>query len=210
MNNIAPRLATLKLKPEVFRLPEGALSPTEISVLAALKEDRLKSKFGNENPFKVTAAYFENFEDSFIDTIKNQSNHISKSALKVPENYFEDFEQKVLSKLQQPTVNKKVKVVTLLRSRFIKISAGVAVAASLALLFIFNPFQPSEKLSFDSLKIAEIEAWIEADQLNLDAYQIASVYKEEKLQPNLLNLTINEQELEGFLNHENIDELLYE
>ncbi|MDO9262098.1 MAG: hypothetical protein Q7U08_09175 [Flavobacteriaceae bacterium] len=208
MNHIAPRLAALKLKPEVFKLPDGALEHTEISVLAELGEIQLKSKFGKENPFKVSTTYFEDFEDSIIDSLKNKSNS-AKTKLKVPDDYFKNFEQQVLAKLQQPTIEKEVKVIAL-RSRFVKISASVAVAASLALFFIFNPFQSTEEVSFDALRITEIEAWIEADQLNLDAYQIASVYKEEKLKPNLFNSTVKEDELENFLNHANIDELMYE
>ncbi|MDP2088090.1 MAG: hypothetical protein Q8J84_01670 [Flavobacteriaceae bacterium] len=209
MKNIAPNLAALKLKPEVFKLPDGALDHAENSVLAELLETQLKSKSGNKNPFKVNANYFENFEDSIVDSLKNLDNITLKTSLKVPDNYFENFEQKVLAKLQNTTVEKEVKVISL-RSRFVKISATVAVAASLVLFFMLNLLQQSNDLSFDSLRLSEIEEWINQDNLNLDAYQIASVYTEIKLQPNLLNSTVNEDELENFLNHENIDELLYE
>lgn len=207
MKNIAPKLTALKLKSTGFILPDGALDHIENGVLAALLETKLKSKTGATNPFKVTENYFENFEDSIVDALKN--NQQIKNTLKVPDNYFDNFEQKVLSKLQQPIILKEVKVISL-GSRIFKISTTIAVAASLALFFIFNPMQSSNNLSFDSLKITDMEAWINDDYLDLDANQIASVYKDEKLQANLLNATINEVELENFLNHENIDQLLYE
>lgn len=212
IKNIAPNLSALKLKPEPFLLAEGALNDVEITVLAELLESKLKSKIGIQNPFKVNENYFENFEDSIIDSIidslENQHNKSIKSTLKVPENYFENFEQRVLSKLNSTTENKKVKVISL-RSKIIKISATITVAASLALFFIFNQ-QQNDDLTFDSLALSEIEEWIDQDQLDLDAYQIAAVYTETKLQPNIINSTINEDELEEFLRNENINELLNE
>lgn len=208
IKNIAPSLSALKLKPEPFLLAEGALNDVEITVLAELLESKLKSKIGIQNPFKVNENYFDNFEDSIIDSLENQHNKSIKSTLKVPENYFENFEQMVLSKLNSTTENKKVKVISL-RSKIIKISATITVAASLALFFIFNR-QQNDDLTFDSLALSEIEEWIDQDQLDLDAYQIAAVYTETKLQPNIINSTINEDELEEFLRNENINELLNE
>ena len=209
MKNIAPKLTALKLKPTGFILADGAIDNFENAVLAELLGTKLKSTIGNTNPFKITENYFENFEDSIVDSLKNKNHNSIKNTLKVPDNYFDNVEQKVLSKLQQPTAQKEVKVISL-RSRIIKISTTIVVAASLALFFIFNPMQQSNELSFNSLKISEIEAWINGDYLDLDANQIASVYKDEKLHANLINATINEVELENFLNHENIDQLLYE
>ena len=210
MKNSAPKLAALKLKPEVFKLPDGALNNIENAVIAEIIETKLKSKFGNTNPFNVSANYFNYFEDALLESLENQNNQSLKHTLKVPDNYFERFEQKVLSKLQNEPIEKEIKVISL-RSRIIKISATVTVAASLSLFFIFNPFQQkSNELSFDSLAMSEIEKWIKQDNLELDAYQIAAVYTETKLNPNLLNSTVNEAELEDFLVNEKIDELLYE
>lgn len=205
LKDIAPNLSALKLKSEPFILPDRALNEVEISVLAELLESKLKSKTGIQNPFIVNKNYFDNFEDSILESIKNQHH---KSTLKVPENYFENFEQKVLSKLKNTTENKEVKVI-FLRSRIIKTSATIAVAASLALFFIFNQ-QQNDNLTFDSLALSEIEEWIDQDKLDLDAYQIAAVYTETKLQPNILNASINEDDLEEFLKYENINELLHE
>lgn len=208
LKDIAPNLSALKLKSEPFILPDGALNEVEISVLAELLESKLKSKTGIQNSFKAPKNYFENFEDSFFESLENQHHKSVKSTLKVPENYFENFEQKVLSKLKNTTENKEVKVISL-RSRIMKISTTIAVAASLALFFIFNQ-QQNDDLSFDSLALSEIEEWIDQDKLDLDAYQIAAVYTETKLQPNLLEAAINEDDLEEFLKNENINELLYE
>lgn len=205
LKDIAPNLSALKLKSEPFILPDRALNEVEISVLAELLESKLKSKTGIQNPFIVNKNYFDNFEDSILESIKNQHH---KSTLKVPENYFKNFEQKVLSKLKNTTENKEVKVISL-RSRIIKTSATIAVAASLALFFIFNQ-QQNDNLTFDSLALSEIEEWIDQDKLDLDAYQIAAVYTETKLQPNILNASINEDDLEEFLKYENINELLHE
>jgi hypothetical protein len=208
MKNIAPILSALKLKPEAFILPDGALNEVEISVLSELLESKLKSKIGSINPFKVKESYFENFEDAINQSLENINTKSIKSTLKVPDYYFENLEEKVLLKIKNNTKNKEVRIISL-RSRIIKISATIAVAASLTLFFIFNQ-QQTDDISFDSLALSEIEEWINQDQLDLDAYQIASVYTETKLQSNILNSTINEDELEEFLKNENINELLYE
>lgn len=210
IRHITPNLAALKQKPEVFTLPGGALDTIENSILAQLLENKIKTKIGNTNPFKVTSDYFENFEDSLVDSLKNHQYNSDKTILNIPDNYFETFEQKVLTKLQNSDIEKAVKVISI-RSKIIKTATIVAVAASFALLFIFNPYQDKQtELSFDSLALSEIEQWIETNQLELDAYQIASVYTEVELQPNLLKSAGNEDELEEFLTYENIDELLYE
>lgn len=210
IKNIAPKLTALKLKQAVFKLPDGALDSLEISVLAEHSETQLKLKYGNKNPFKTTANYFENFENSILDILDNKKNQSLKNTLKVPENYFENFEQKVLSKLQSTTIKRETKVISL-HPKIIKISATIAVAASLAMVFIFNPFQKqSNELSFDSLVISEIENWIDQDYLELDAYHIASVYTETKLNSSLLSSKVNEDQLEEFLSNKNIEELLYD
>lgn len=207
LKNIAPNLAALKLKPEPFLLPDDALNEVEISVLTAILESKLKSGKGNQNLFKVNENYFENFEDSILESLENKPHKFIKPTLKVPENYFEYFEQKVISKLKNETENKKVKVISL-RSRIIKTSVTIAVAASLTLFFILN--QQANKLTFDSLALSEIEEWINQDKLELDPYQITAVFAETELQSNLLNSSINEDVLEEFLKNENINELLYE
>lgn len=209
MKKIAPHLAALKTKSDGFKLPKGALVTIENTVITTLKENQLKTKVGTQNPFKVSSNYFDDFEDSLLVTISGNPNLSSKNQLKVPDSYFENFEQSVLKKLHQSEIKKKSKIIAL-PTRFIKISAAIAVAASLALVFVFSPFQSSNELTFESLKITEMEAWIEQNQLKLDAYQIASVYKDEQLQVNLLNLPVKEDELEHFLMQYNLDELLYD
>lgn len=209
MKNIAPKLAALKNSSEMFILPKDALENTELGVLAQLKELQLKERIGNKNPFKVHPHYFENFEDTFEVSFNEIKIDSLKSTLKVPENYFDSVEQNVLLKLKSIPKEKEVKIFSL-RSRVFKLSVTAAVAASIALVFIFNRFQQSKESSFDSLALSDIENWIDQDYLKLDAYQIAAVYTDVQVQPNLLNTLTNEEEMEDFLSHENIDLLMYE
>ena len=208
MKNIAPKLAALKNNSGGFLAPNDALENTEFGVLAQLKELHLKEKNGNENPFKVSSQYFKNFEESFEVLFSEKQINYNPSSLLIPDQYFNSVEHNVLSKLKSIPKEKEVNVISL-RSRFIKFSI-TAVAASIALVFIFNPFQQTNELSFDSLNLTEIEKWIENDHLELNAYQIAAVYNDVELQPNLLNTMINEEEMENFISNERIDILLYE
>ncbi len=210
MKNIAPKLTALKATLEPFKMPDMALDNTELAVLAQLIEMQLKLKTGTDNPFKITNQYFENFEDTLTYKLDKAIQASQKrTTLKVPEDYFDTIEHNVLLKLKTTSTEKEVKVVQL-RARFIKFTAITAVAASLTLLFIFNPFQPSVKVSFDSLALSDIENWINQDNLNLDAYQIAAVYNDVQLQSNLINSNIKEDDLVDYLNHEDVDVLIFE
>lgn len=210
IKNIAPKLTALKATLEPFKMPDMALDNTELAVLAQLIEMQLKLKTGTDNPFKITNQYFENFEDTLTYKLDKAIQASQKrTTLKVPEDYFDTIEHNVLLKLKTTSTEKEVKVVQL-RARFIKFTAITAVAASLTLLFIFNPFQPSVKVSFDSLALSDIENWINQDNLNLDAYQIAAVYNDVQLQSNLINSNIKEDDLVDYLNHEDVDVLIFE
>jgi len=207
LHSIAPILADLKFKPEAFKMPQNGLDEVEKAVLSTLYSQKLKDITGSANPFKVHTTYFNEVEDKVFDKLSS-SNKI-KNNLKVPENYFENLEQQVLNKLKSKSLEQQTKVISL-RSSIIKISATVAVAASLALLFILNPFNKTEHITFDSLAISDIESWIENDRLELDAYQIAAVYNEVKLTPKVISTSIDETELESFLRNQDIEVLLYE
>lgn len=208
IKHIAPKLAALKTSKEVFKMPVGALEHTEVSVLAQLKTIQLKNQIKSRNPFKVEPNYFENFDDQIAITIKEQNLNQKKSTYTIPENYFNTVESKVLNKLHELPKEKTVKVISLYTKVF-RYAVAVAIAASIALFFILNPLQSTDEINFDSLALSEIENWIEQDRLDLDAYQIAAVYKDVQLEPNLLKNIENEEEMENFLSHENIDVLMY-
>lgn len=207
LHSIAPTLAALKSKSEGFKLPQNGLEEVENEVISSLISAKLKGLTGNENPFKVHPSYFNEVEDAIFDKLSS-SNRI-KNKLKVPENYFENIEENVLNKIKTAKIEHQSKVISF-RSRVIKISATIAVAASLALLFILNPINKTERISFDSLAISDIESWIENDRMDLDAYQIAAVYNEVELTPKVISTSIDETELESFLRNQDIEVLLYE
>lgn len=207
LHKIAPTLAALKTKPEGFKIPINGIENLEVEVLSSILEKRLRQKLGFNNPFIVPENYFNEVEVSVSDKLSL----INKTTynLKVPENYFEYIESNVLKKLQENETETRTKVILFRRNVF-KLASSIAVAASLALLFIFNPFSKSENISFDSLALSDIESWIENDRLELDAYQIAAVYKEVELTPKIISTKIDETELESFLKNQDIEALLYE
>lgn len=207
LHSVAPRLAALKSSHEGFKLPNTGLNDLEIEVLSSLIESKLTIAVGKKNPFKVNQNYFDTLDEAIYNKLSTSIK--SKNNLKVPENYFENFESNLLKKLKETKVETKPKVISFNRL-VINIAASIAVAASLALFFIFNPFNKSETITFDSLAITDIEAYIENDRLDLNAYQIAAVYNEVELTPKIISTSIDESELESFLRNQDIEALLYE
>lgn len=137
-----------------------------------------------ETGFSLPKNYFANVENSIIALLREKEFIIEND---IPKDYFEIFEDQVFKRLAS---EKKNRIISLK-----KYWLPVAVAASLLLFIsIYNPFFNG----YDNLSIAEIEDWINEDNLDLNAYEIADLYSLE-----IENITISdklkEEEIEAYL-----------
>jgi hypothetical protein len=114
----------------------------------------------------------------------------------VPDSYFETIEDKVFARIENENNSKQ--------SFINKYWIVTAVAASIMLLIsIYKPFDIDKNLD-----IAEIEEYIEVENLNLSTYELADLYASE-----IDNLTIDNaitsDEIEDYLEEDFSESIFY-
>ncbi|HIP49582.1 MAG TPA: hypothetical protein EYG92_11535 [Lutibacter sp.] len=189
LKHIAPTLVEIQNNGTGFKLPKNYFKEIENKVFGQLFLTSLPTKLGHQVP----KDYFEQVENQI--TSKLQLNKNTRVENDLPVDYFENFEDKLFKRLAS---EKETKVFSLK-----KYWIPVAIAASLLLFIsIYNPFKEDK-----SLDIAEIEAWIEEGNLDLNSYEMADLYDFEMdniaIKPNL-----NTNDIEDYLLEE-IDESIF-
>lgn len=157
--------------------------------------------------FNVPNNYFNTIEEHLINefTIRNSTKNTSKVAFNTPENYFETIEENVFQKLKEK--EKQTNVISI-KQRLAKIWIPIVAAASILLVFTLTT--NSNNTSFESIATAEIENWIENGQVDIDAYQLASIYNDIEIDDSFIHETISDNDLMDYLNEENIEQLILE
>lgn len=189
--DIAPVLYELKGLGNGFSTPDGYLDSidSELQVISTL------SKFDKTNSFKTPELYFSYIEDAIFNSINTDNQTI-------PDGYFDTLENKVFEKL-----NKESKVVELNTKKRNWI-AGIAIAASLALLFTLQLVTSQNNSDFSSLNSSEIENWITEGEMDLNSYEVATLYDD--LNPDNYDIydSYNEDDLLDYLENVNIESLI--
>ncbi|MDT0551679.1 hypothetical protein [Urechidicola vernalis] len=189
--NIAPVLYELKSLDKGFSTPVDYINSFDSN----FNETKILARFNKTNSFNTPSSYFTTIEDTVIDRIDQENNS-------VPNGYFDTLESNVFEKL-----NKEPKVIELNTSKR-KWIASVAIAASLALLFTLQIFTSSSNLDFSSLSSTEIENWISEGEMEVNSYEVATLY--EDLNPDNYDIydSYNEDDLLDYLDNVNIESLI--
>ena len=149
--------------------------------------------------FEVPNEYFESFENKLISKI----NLGIKNTDDIPEGYFDTIEDRVFEKIK----NEEPKVINI-KSRFIKVSAPIAVAASILLLITLQLFNRDQEDLFANLETSEIETWIINGDLDLSNFEITSVYSDANFENLELYDTYSDDDLIRYLDDIDIESLL--
>ena len=143
--------------------------------------------------FNAPDDYFEGFEERLFSKLK-EAELPKKHGFDVPNGYFEDLEERILQNVAEENI---VKVIPLFkRKTFIY---AVSVAACAALVFSIYTKNTNEEIP---LRIADIEAYINGDAMDLDSYDIAQLLSEDELD----NLTFENE----IFSQENLEDYLLE
>lgn len=150
--------------------------------------------------FKAPEGYFEGFNDSLMDKLKEQSHNIPKNdGMKVPDGYFEGLNQKIHAQIKYG----ETKVIPLKNYRKYYYTA-IAVAASL-LLVIGLQWKNETVYTFDDLAASEIEEYFDAHDFEMSSYEIAEIMPIDDLQiEDMLQKEIKDENIADYLN-DNID-----
>lgn len=149
--------------------------------------------------FEVPRGYFDSIEEKVFSKIDFKN----KSPNDIPEGYFDTIENRVFEKIK----NEETKVISL-KSRFAKIVAPMAIAASILLLITLQLFNTNKEDLFASLEISEIETWINNGDLNLSTFEITSVYSDANFENIELYDSYTEDDLLEYLNDVDLESLI--
>lgn len=152
--------------------------------------DQLKKK---KSGFSIPEDYFENIESSIL--LNTKKSDWASNPFKVPQNYFEEFDSTVLNQINEKKSNS---IFTL--NRF---WIPVSIAAMLILNISIFTFQKQDQ----SIEMADMENWLEDGTVDLNTYEIASVYEEELEDIDLTDF-IESEEIEDYL-YNDMNEMLY-
>lgn len=199
IHKIAPKLSEISFKKIGFKIPENYFNSVEDTVIAELKSEKLLNKV-NKEAFKTPQNYFDSIEDIIITKLKAEAIQNNKETT-IPENYFQTIEDNVLTKI------KTTPRVISLKSRFIKFTAPIAIAASLLLIFTLNTNQNS--ITFDSLAVKDIESWIDNGNIDIDALSMESIYSDIEINSDMYSASLSDDEVLEYLSDEDLEEIIY-
>ncbi|MDC9723315.1 MAG: hypothetical protein PSN34_11195 [Urechidicola sp.] len=169
------------------------MTPEELKNIAPKLSELKAMKTG----FEVPNGYFESLEDKVISKIKSD---VIKD---IPEGYFDTIEDRVFEKIKR----EDPKVISL-KSRLVKIAAPLAIAASILLLITLQLFKTSNEDIFANLETSEIETWINNGDLDLNTFEITSVYNDANFENIELYDSYSDNDLLEYLDDIDLESLI--
>jgi len=154
-----------------------------------------------KNNFKTPNGYFNTIDNVVITKLKAEAIQHKEQDL-IPKDYFDSIEDTVIAKIQHLKNTKKSK------NTVFKYSIPIAIAASI--LLIFNIFNKTEALTFDSIETAEIDAWISNNLNEIPPTQIATIYSNIELDYEDFSTQLTEEEVFDYLQKEGLENILIE
>ncbi|MBV1924196.1 MAG: hypothetical protein KUG68_09230 [Flavobacteriaceae bacterium] len=153
-----------------------------------MKEDK------NTEGFNTPQNYFDDFEERLF--LKISEDKLPKNnGFKIPDNYFNEVEDKIFSELNQTETNNGNKIISLFSKKTIYYAASIAACA----IIVFSLFNSDKSIDdIDEILVAEIEQFIEDENISFDTYEITSMLIEDE-ELNLENDLFSEELLEEYL-----------
>ncbi len=150
--------------------------------------------------FTAPEGYFNSIEDVILKKI-TQKNY--SKAQSVPEGYFDSIEDRVFEQIQE-----KTKIIKL-PNNIVKFIVPIAIAASILLLITLRIFDSNQQQDlFAKIEISEIETWIENGELNIDTFEITSIYDDVNYNEISLIDFYTENDLINYLDNYDIESLI--
>jgi hypothetical protein len=156
-------------------------------------------KLGFTSPgFKVPENYFEEFSDGLFSKMKEEEEEEEKegsipktTGFKTPERYFDHLEDSILSTIKNTARIRKSKT---------RILYTISSVAAALLLYIGTAkYNQSNIVTFESITITDVQAYIEAGNMSLDTYALASLDQDIDMN-DLLDDSISDEEINDYLN----------
>jgi len=198
LHKIAPLLSKIPRKKDEFKVPQDYFDSIEDLVLSNISVKNFHSN--SASSFKTPENYFDSIENVIITKLKAEAiQNINDDS--IPENYFDSVENNVLTKITSQRKTRSLK-------RIARITAPIAIAASLLLIFVVN--STSETTSLDSLATSEIEQLIDYGLIDIDTESLTFAFSDIDFSSNNLDAIISDDEVLNYLYEEDLESIIYE
>lgn len=183
-----------------FYVPTNFFDTIENTVWADIKASKFQKTI--DNSFNTPKNYFNNLENKIVAKLKSEALQKNKSTSEIPDNYFDTLENRVFEKIKNETKESSFK------NKLIKLVAPIAIAASLALIFVLN--NNTKMVTFENLATSEIENWVENSFIDMDILISSSFYAEIDLDANYFSESLSDSDYIDYLSDEELELILYE
>ncbi|RXP53468.1 hypothetical protein EC396_10250 [Lutibacter sp. HS1-25] len=199
LHTIAPLLSQISSKEKGFTVPKNYFNTVEENVISILNLQEIQPK--ESNAFKTPAHYFDTVEEITLAKLKAEIAQKNNNT-KIPAAYFNTVEDRVFAKLKADKKVISIKKIT-------TYAASIAIAASLLLVFILNTTK-KEPVTFASLEITEIEAFINNGMVDIEPENLANAFSDIEFPTTILTTSLTENEVYDYLTDEDIETIIYE
>ncbi len=127
-----------------------------------------------QHGFKSPDDYFDSFEDRLFSKL-SEDKLPGDSGFKAPDGYFDAVEDTIMSRIAEEN---QTPVIPLYRRKIFLYAASIAACAAL----VFSVYTPETTISENDLEFADIEAYIDNGELDIDPYEIAQLLNEEDIE----------------------------
>ena len=200
LRKIAPILNQISFMEKAFGLPYDYLKNFEDDFFSTWDGLQLP-KETKKSPFEIPKNYFEKFDTEFEHIVSTEQIEIPNHN-KVPIGYFDQLEDSVLRKIEKQKRSSRIRKLTM------RIATPLAIAASLALIFILNTKQ--SPITFESLASTEIEDFIDAGAIDIDINTLALAFPNLDLDTNSMFEDFSDDEVLDYLYNENLGDYYYD
>ena len=157
--------------------------------------------------FKTPDNYFDSFDEKLLSKLaaKTGIQVDNKTGFKVPEGYFDSFEKELLSKTDKP-IPKVISLFSISKFYYVASVAAILVFS----LFIIKPTY-SGPITFDDLEYASIEEYINTENLDITAVELADLYGVHTTDlDNISFLNIEDENILNYLSEETTSDDYYD
>lgn len=153
--------------------------------------------------FKVPDGYFEGLNQRLLNRLDQDNGDLpGDDGFAVPEGYFDSLQDKLSSKIESSEDTKVIRL-----NPWKKYYLVAASIAALVVIVIGLRLGQTEEFTFSDLANAELETYLEENDLGLTSYEIAEVLPIEEIEVNdILDNELNEENIIDYLD-ENVEDL---
>jgi len=191
-----------------FTTPDNYFNNFDKKLLNKLSMEESESELPIKTGFTAPDDYFENFEKTVLQKLSVEEKNLNtkkQTGFTTPVNYFDNLENEILNKVT-PTETKVIKLFSKKQFLYVASTAAILVLS----FFILNPTS-SNLPTFDDIEYATIEEYLNTEDLDISALELADLYEVETNDlDNISFLNIEDENILNYLSEETTSDDYYD